>query len=286
MSISVHFFRNRSLEKIDYEQLIEYFNETGNCEMKFDDDFYEIVYNDPIFDFPYRFVISKRSQVRSIYNLNADFFNINLLVEIPILLPCFITKTILVFIMDLCRTFDLEIYYDGIKNIEPFDMTKLMMFLENERNYYISEHPEQEIYYVNREKLMHICNYQQMMPYLPAKIKDEAVINPYIVMLDNDYKEIVFSVLWRAGTPMVFPPDLDYVHVEEDGIVSIIPAPIFFKYCHKYMYELYDYMPGAVLLLLCGRNVNRAKKLIKKLRKDSIPHTLFEEKRIIDLIEK
>ena len=45
-------------------------------------------------------------------------------------------------------------------------------------------------------------------------------------------------------------------------------------------------MPGAVLLLLCGRNVNRAKKLVKKLRKDSIPHTLFEEKRIIDLVEK
>ena len=73
---------------------------------------------------------------------------------------------------------------------------------------------------------------------------------------------------------------------EEDGIVSIIPAPIFFKYCHKYMYELHDYMPGAALLLLCGRNVNRAKKVVKKLRKESIPHTLFEEKRITNLVEK
>lgn len=286
MSIAVHFFRNRSLERIDYEKLIEYFEELGTCDISYDEDCVEIIYNDTIFNFSYRFLITKRSQVRSIYNLNADFFNINLLVEIPILLPCFITKTILVFIMDLCRTFDLEIYYEGIKNIEPFDMTGLMMFLENERTYYISEHPEKEVFYVNRDKLMHVCNYQQMMPYLPAKIKDEAVINPYIVMLDNEYKEIVFSVLWRAGTPMVFPPDLDYVHIEEDGIVSIIPAPIFFKYCHKYMYELRDYMPGAELLLLVGRNVNRAKKLIKKLRRDSIPHTLFEEKRVIDLIEK
>ena len=286
MCVSVHFFRNRSLERIDYEKLINYFDELEECQINVSDDSVEIIYNDPIFDFPYRFLITKRSQVRSIYNLNADFFNINLLVEIPVLLPCFVTKTVLVFLMDLCRTFELEIYYEGLENIQPFDITSLMMFLEKERAYYISEHPEKEVYYVNRDKLMHVCNYQQMMPYLPSKIKDEAVINPYIVMLDNDYKEIVFSVLWRAGSPMVFPPELDYVHVEEDGIVSIIPAPIFFKYCHKYMYELHDYMPGAVLLLLCGRNVNRAKKLVKKLRKESIPHTLFEEKRIINLVEK
>ncbi len=286
MSISVHFFKNRSLERIDYEELINYFDELEECQITVNEDNVEIVYYDDIFDFSYRFLITKRSQVKSIYNLNADFFNINLLVEIPVLLPSFVTKSILVFVMDLCRTFELEIYYEGLQNIQPFDMTGLMMFLKTEREYYIEEHPEEEVYYVNRDKLMHVCNYQQMMPYLPSKIKDDAVINPYIVMLDNDYKEIAFSVLWRAGTPMVFPPELDYVHVEEDGIVSIIPAPIFFKYCHKYMYELYDYMPGAALLLLCGRNVNRAKKVVKKLRKDSIPHTLFDEKSIINLIEK
>ena len=95
--------------------------------------------------------------------------------------------------MDVCKTFELEIYYEGIKNIEPFDMTGLMMFMEKEKMYFIEEHPEQEIFFEDREKLTQICQYQQMMPYLPSKIKDEATINPYIVMNDNDYKEIVYS---------------------------------------------------------------------------------------------
>ena len=45
-----------------------------------------------------------------------------------------------------------------------------------------------------------------MMPYLPSKIKDEAVINPYIVMLDNDYKEIAFSVRdsWFVIRDLIF----------------------------------------------------------------------------------
>ena len=250
------------------------------------EDVVEMVYTDPVFDFPYRFLITKRSQVKSIYNLNVDYFNINLLVEIPILLPSYVTRCVLAFIMDVCKTFELEIYYEGIKNIEPFDMTGLMMFMEKEKMYFIEEHPEQEIFFEDREKLTQICQYQQMMPYLPSKIKDEATINPYIVMNDNDYKEIVYSIHWVAGTAMVFPPHLDYVHVEEDGLVSIIPAQIFFKYCHKYMYELRDYMPNATLLLLCGRNVNRAKKAMKKARKDSVPHTLFTNKKLINIVEK
>ena len=286
MSITIHFFRNRSLERIDYEKLIDYFDSMETCHINYYEDVVEMVYTDPVFDFPYRFLITKRSQVKSIYNLNVDYFNINLLVEIPILLPSYVTRCVLAFIMDVCKTFELEIYYEGIKNIEPFDMTGLMMFMEKEKMYFIEEHPEQEIFFEDREKLTQICQYQQMMPYLPSKIKDEATINPYIVMNDNDYKEIVYSIHWVAGTAMVFPPHLDYVHVEEDGMVSIIPAPIFFKHCQKYMYELRDYMPNATLLLLCGRNVNRAKKAMKKARRDSVPHKLFTNKKLINIVEK
>ena len=235
---------------------------------------------------PNDFIIDMPSKIEILNNLNVDYFNINLLVEIPILLPSYVTRCVLAFIMDVCKTFELEIYYEGIKNIEPFDITGLMMFMEKEKMYFIEEHPEYEIFFEDREKLTQICQYQQMMPYLPSKIKDEAVINPYIVMNDNDYKKIVYSIHWVAGTATVFPPHLDYVHVEEDGVVSIIPAPIFFKYCHKYMYELRDYMPNAVLLLLCGRNVNRAKKTMKKARKDSVPHTLFTNKKLINVVEK
>ncbi len=291
MYIAIHFFRNRNLERLDYEKLIEYIGSAGSCEYNEYDGVFEIIFKDPDFDFPYRFLITKRSQVKSIYNLNVNYVNTNVLVEIPFILPSFIIKTTLMFLMDLCRTFQLEVYYEGInyegvKNIEPFNIPGLMDFLEKERDVYLKDHPEIEVHYVNREKLMNVCNYQLMMPYLPEKIKDEATINPYIVMLDNDYKQIVFSIEWIAGTAMVFPPNLDYIHVEEDGIVSIIPADVFYKYCQKYMYELRDYMPNVVLLLLCGRNVNKAKKMMKKIRKEAVPHTLFTEKEIIDLIEK
>ena len=33
-------------------------------------------------------------------------------------------------------------------------------------------------------------------------------------------------------------------------------------------------------------NVNRAKKAMKKARKDSVPHTLFTNKKLINIVEK
>ena len=76
-----------SVLRIDYEKLIDYFDSMETCHINYYEDVVEMVYTDPVFDFPYRFLITKRSQVKSIYNLNVDYFNINLLVEIPILLP-------------------------------------------------------------------------------------------------------------------------------------------------------------------------------------------------------
>ena len=69
MSIAIHFFRNRSLERIDYEKLIDYFDSMETCHINYYEDVVEMVYTDPVFDFPYRFLITKRSQVKSIYNL-------------------------------------------------------------------------------------------------------------------------------------------------------------------------------------------------------------------------
>ena len=72
MASIIHFFRNRSLDRFDYEQLINHFTELENCEIRFDDEVYEMECIDPNFDFHYRFMITKRSRVNSIYNLNPN----------------------------------------------------------------------------------------------------------------------------------------------------------------------------------------------------------------------
>ena len=95
MSITIHFFRNRSLERIDYEKLIDYFDSMETCHINYYEDVVEMVYTDPVFDFPYRFLITKRSRVSSLYRLNRDYTNLHFLCDVPSVLPQYISRLIL-----------------------------------------------------------------------------------------------------------------------------------------------------------------------------------------------
>ena len=287
MSSTIHFFRNRSLERIDYEKLICYFDELDNCKIYYND---EMICTDQNFDFPYHFLITKRSRVTSIYTLNPNFYNINLLVEIPILLPEVVSRNILVFVMKLCQMFELEVYYhngsNGVSDIEPFNMANLMTYIAKERNIYLETHPDIDVYYYDRDKLVEICNYQQMIPYLSTKVNADAIANPYIVLLDTETNEVKLSISYRVDTPMFFPPNLDYVHVEEDDFITIVPANLFMKYNERYMYEPRNFIDKVRVLLLNGRGIRKVKANMRKLRKENVASSRFKEIRIIDLIEK
>ncbi len=290
MSSTIHFFRNRSLERIDYEKLICYFDELDNCKIYYNDDSVEMICTDQNFDFPYHFLITKRSRVTSIYTLNPNFYNINLLVEIPILLPEVVSRNILVFVMKLCQMFELEVYYhngsNGVSDIEPFNMANLMTYIAKERNIYLETHPDIDVYYYDRDKLVEICNYQQMIPYLSTKVNADAIANPYIVLLDTETNEVKLSISYRVDTPMFFPPNLDYVHVEEDDFITIVPANLFMKYNERYMYEPRNFIDKVRVLLLNGRGIRKVKANMRKLRKENVASSRFKEIRIIDLIEK
>ena len=290
MSSTIHFFRNRSLERIDYEKLICYFDELDNCKIYYNDDSVEMSCTDHYFVFPYHFLITKRSRVTSIYTLNPNFYNINLLVEIPILLPEVVSRNILVFVMKLCQMFELEVYYhngsNGVSDIEPFNMANLMTYIAKERNIYLETHPDIDVYYYDRDKLVEICNYQQMIPYLSTKVNADAIANPYIVLLDTETNEVKLSISYRVDTPMFFPPNLDYVHVEEDDFITIVPANLFMKYNERYMYEPRNFIDKVRVLLLNGRGIRKVKANMRKLRKENVASSRFKEIRIIDLIEK
>ena len=52
--INIHFFRNSSLEKIDYAKVLDFFDNQPNFETYYTDDYVEIIHKDLEFNFNYR----------------------------------------------------------------------------------------------------------------------------------------------------------------------------------------------------------------------------------------
>lgn len=281
----IHFFRERSKPRIDFYQLIDgYFDNLDNSTIKSNDDEVVITINMNNFDFKYQYLITKRSRVSSLYRLNLEFININLLCEIPSVLPQYISRLIFKQISEICEKFELSIFCDAFDNIHSFDMFELITVLGKERVRFIEENEDVVTYKMPMGVLNEMCCYQSMINELPNYVKGDVIVKKYNIMREKRTGAIRTSISWKAGTPTLFPPHLNYVQVEEEeNLVALVPIEMFYKYAEKLMNEVKDV--EFKLLYLNEKTALKVKKLVKKMRKAIVSFTNFDEVKITDLIE-
>lgn len=283
----IHFFKNRN-ERVDFEELLDgYFSSLENTTITSDDSECKINIELPDFNFAYHYLITKRSHVSSIYKLSYDYVNVNMLVDIPLNIPQFLIKTILQQVDEMCKKFTFHIYYESLDNIREFHFFEVFEAFLKKRRQYFEEHPELEIYRISEDKLNKICIYQKIIKDLPQIVKADVMSEPYIVMLNKETKQVFLSINWRVGQPTVFPPELDFVYVEEEeNLVNLIPINVVMKYLHHSMAEIKDSASEIKILFLNEKASSKARKYLKKMKKFNIPSKNFEIIKFINLVEE
>ncbi len=283
----IHFFRERSKPRIDFYQLIDgYFDNLENSKITSNDNELEVEINLKNFDFKYCYYITKRSRVSSLYKLNLEYININLLCEIPSILPQYLSRLIFKQISEVCEKFELSIFYDKFDNIRNFDMFELITALGKERIEFIESNPNFKVYRMPMNILNDMCSYQSMIEVLPSLVKDDIIIDKYDILVDKDSDEVKTCISWEAGSPTIFPPHLNYVQIkEEENVVILVPIEVFYKYVEKLMYEIKEDTINYKLLYLNEKMAQKAKKLVKKMRKSVVSLTNFNTIKITDLME-
>ena len=284
MAMVINFFRNRNLERFDYADLFLHFEELPNCLVTSDDEQVMMLYHDELFNLKYPFYITKRSRVSNIYSISAQYVNIRFLVEIPEILPEPVSRQVLSVIDNLCQKFQFDIYYDGAQDAEKFDMIKMMKVYNDNRNRYIENNPDCEYYTLPSDVITHMCNYQQLIPFLKERIKEDVDMAEYVLLVKEFDKKCYLAVDWTAGETMVFPPHLDFIRINEFGEKFLVPANMFFKYAERFMYELKNYMPDKSLLMLNHKGIKKVSKRIKKFKKFIVENN-YNEISITQLIE-
>ncbi len=283
----IHFFKNRN-ERIDFEDLIDnYFNTLDNVTITSDDSECRITINMVDFNFAYHYLITKRSHVSSIYKLSYDYVNVNMLIDIPLNIPQFLIKAILQQVDEMCKRFGFSIYYEQLDNIREFRFFEVFQSILKERKKYFEDNPDLEYYKIPEEKLNKICIYQKIMKDLPHIVNADVMSNPYIVMVNKETGKVELSINWRVGEATVFPPELSYVHVEEEeNLINLIPMDIFMKYVAHYMYEIKDSASKIKMLFLNQKYSTKARKYLKKMKKYLVSSSRFEIIKFINLIEE
>lgn len=284
----IHFFKSRREERINFVELYdEYFDKMDDVSIINDDDVSQITINMTDFNFSYRYLITKRSRVSSIYKLNSDYVNVNMLVEIPLNIPQFLIRTILQQIDEMCKKFNLAIYYDQIDNIREFRLFDMLQAMLKERDKYLENHPEIVKYKLQEEKLSQVCLYQKIIKDLPSIVKADFMANPYMILLNKKTGKVELCLNWKLGEQTVLPPNLDYVQVEEEeNLVNLIPYDKFIYYAGSYTYEIKDTTSPIRMLYLNERGGYKTSRYIRRMRKHYIDRTDFDVIKLINLIEE
>ncbi len=284
--MNINFFRSRNLERIDYADVILYFEKELNCQVIYGEEDVKFIYKDNVFDLEYHFYITKRSRVSNVSFINPEYVNIRFLLEVPIVLPEPASRTVLTLIDQICKEFSLGILYDGIKDVEAFNLVKMMNYFSQARKEFIEQNPDFEYYTLGSKAITHFSNYHQILPFIKDQIKEDVEIKKYIILSDGVSNEAKLAIEWEVGTAMVFPPHLDYIKVVEVETIQYLPADIFFKHLIRHMYELKNLIPDFSLLMLYKKGVKKAVSKIKRFRKSYVQELMFKEITVVNLIEK
>jgi hypothetical protein len=285
MAINIHFFQDRNLERMDPVKLFAYFDELENFKIFYTDEYVEITARDKAFGLSYNYYLTKRSRVNDIFRLNSNYVNVNFLLVMPVLIPSFLAKEILKEVQKICKIFELEVYYENVKDIEPFNMAQVYTYFEQIRAKVMEDQKPTDKYHIEHEKLNEICKYQQMVPSLNEYYRDEVDINYYIAVVDKKTGDVGMSIGWSVGSPMIFPPNLSYIHLmEKDNLTVVVNAKDFFKKLDKYLIEVKNFLPD--MHLLKGRQAIKTKLLARKLRKEAFTEENFRVIRICDIIDQ
>ena len=216
MAINIHFFRNNTLDKLDFGKVLEFFDELPNFEIYYTANDVEIVYTDKEFQFSYSYLITKVSQVRQIYKLNPAFVNVNFLLQLPILVPEYVVKEILTVTQRLCKLFELEVFNDAFEDVKPFNLMDIIMLFKAARRAYIEENGLEGKILFDTDKLNSICKYQRSIDNICEWYHHEVQVDYCEPVIDRKTGEYGICCVWNIGIPTVFPPYFDYVKIKDE----------------------------------------------------------------------
>ena len=284
MAVNIHFFRDYSLEKLDYKKLLEFFDEQPNFEVFYTANEVEILYTDEDFQFTYRYLITKVSQVNKIYKLNPAYVNVNFLLEIPTLIPEQVVKEILTLTQKLCRTFDLAVYTETYEDVKPYSLMDILLLFRSKRREEIETNGLGNKLVYNSEKLNSLCKYQRNIDQIKANYQNEVDVDYCEPVIDKKTGEYGVCCTWKVGVPTVFPPYFEYVKIVNENDESyLIRRKEFFSICEKYLTEMVNYLPD--MYVMKKKAAHKCKALEGKLRKLAIVDQSFTKLRLCDLID-
>ena len=281
----LHFFKEKKRD-FDYERLLSFFEEVPETTVSEDQSKeFRILYRHPILKSKADFVISQKSTIKELYKLDPQYLDVNFRLEIPLLMPNFSVNIIFKIVKDLCKEFNFYCYHDLFEDVLPFRLEVVMRVYEISKQHFKEKfgYLLDGYYYCPEAKLNECLKYVNEQYDLHRYYKEQNVIVPNYFVSIGENDKVHFTMEWKEGTRVVFPPHIDYIYYRFGLDTKTLPYDEVMAKIEKFTENVPGFIENTKVISL--KRMKKIDKIIKKSKFTQVKTTLtrIELDKVIDI---
>ena len=283
----LHFFKEKT-RQFDYERLLSFFNDVPEATIIDTDDAsseLRITYRHPILKSSADFVVSRRSTVQDIYRLDPHFLDVNFRLEVPLLTPTYSSNIIFEITQKLCKEFNFSTYNALYEDVMPFRFEVVSRGFEIAKQNFKDKFSYQldNYYSYPQTKLNECLKYVNEQYDLHRYYKEQNVIVPNYFVSIGENDKVHFTMEWREGTRVVFPPHIDYIYYRFGLDTKTLPYDEVMAKIEKFTENVPGFIENTKVISL--KRMKKIDKIIKKTKFTQVKTTFtrIELDKVIDI---
>jgi len=243
---NIYFFKEKQ-RNIQIEEIINFFEEIGDCRSSSSEDEFKYTYTHPVLnDYSCSFILSKKSVVPEIYRISPKYLDLKFRIEFPILTPTYIAVGFLNIVKKLTQIFGYYVYCEFFKDAIAFKIDIVQSTFELVKDYYLKKYQDNlnEYDFISKDRLTSILRYIDEMSALKTYYSDLKINVPEYHCLKDNQNKLCFAIEWKDLTATLVPSQVDYVFYKHAGVVSIYKYSEILELINKYLLDVPSFISG------------------------------------------
>ena len=224
-------------------------------------------YNDRNIIFEAKIYIKAKSIIPNIHLLNAQYKNINMHVEIPLIYPEYKVGLFLDKITLLIKKFNLVCYNELFEDVIQYKKDDILYAYQNTKKAYMEKNEEEYVsfYKVDRIKLNEYLMYENEYEHAVKHYTSMGITVPKLLYyVDEITGYICPAIEWNGLTNLLIPPFVEYIHYKTESENKVILAKEFNQQLKKFMDNLQSFLPGTKVI--SEKKIVKCQKAMKKAK--------------------
>lgn len=260
-----YYFFKENNRSYDLSDLLAFFSAIPEITVDKHNDDRVMHYRNDILNFEADFVISNKSIVPNLAQINPKYWDVNIRLEFSAILQSYKVEMLIEIVDQMCKRFGFFVYNEIFEDVSPFRKSMLLKAFEVVKIAYKKTYEEEISEYnkLDTDNLNLVYSYLEQRGNFLELYKSENIYPlEYLFYRQKGLRQAYVSVKWDGITPCILPPCIDILTIYEAKQVRLIQYKEFQAKVSKFLRPVASNIYG--LNYITSKDMKKVHKILMK----------------------